>query len=108
MADNWKSTKVLPFSGKQSDWNRWSKRFLASAAARGYREVIKPRKPDELAEEDKNVRAYSDLMNSCDDEVSFAIVEEAISSDFPEGDARKAWKNLCAKYEPKTGAEKCS
>ena len=90
MSDNWKSTKILPFSGKQQDWNKWSKTFLSAASARGYQEVIKPRDPTTTADEDKNVRAYSDLMFSCEDEISFAIVEDSISRDFPEGDARKA------------------
>ena len=80
--------------------------FLSAAAARGYREVTKPKDPTVIAKEDDNITAYSDLMFSCEDDVSFEIVEDAISRDFPEGDARKAWEKLCNKYEPKTGAAK--
>ena len=106
MTDTIKTIKVISFSGKDEDWNRWSKTFLATATAKGYREVLKPTDAAKQADEDKNTLAYSDLMLSCQDDVTFGMVDESISTDFPDGDARLAWKNLYAKFEPTTGAEK--
>ena len=40
------------------------------------------------------------------DDVTFRIIEESVSTDFPDGDARLAWKNLFDKFEPATGAMK--
>ena len=51
-----------------------------------------------------NAAAYDDLINSMEEETCFGLVSEAITNDLPEGDARLAWKNLCARYQPKTGA----
>jgi len=106
MTDTMKTLKVVPFSGKKEDWNRWSKTFLAASTVRGYREVIKPLDPTVIADPQKNTQAYSDLMMSCEDEVSFGVIDESVSTDFPDGDARLAWKNLYKKYEPTTGAMK--
>ena len=106
MTDTMRTLKIVPFSGKKEDWNRWSKTFLAASTVRGYREVIKPTNEDVPADSKKNIQAYNDLMMSCENEVSFGVVDESISTQFPDGDARLAWKNLFKKYEPSTGAMK--
>ena len=59
-----------------------------------------------LADSDKNINAYSNLMLACQDDVTFGIIEEFVSTDFPNGDVRLAWKNLLNKFEPTTGAIK--
>ena len=86
--------------------NRWSKTFLSTATSKGYQEVINPTNEKVLADEDKNINAYSNLILACQDDVTFGIIEESISTDFPDGDARLAWKNLFNKFEPNTGAMK--
>ena len=101
-----RSIRVIPFSGKSEDWNRWSKTFLATATAKGYREVLKPSNPAKKADSELNVQMYNDLILSCQEEIIFGIVDESVSKDFPDGDARLAWKNLQDKYEPSTGAAK--
>ena len=106
MAESIKTIRVIPFSGKEEDWNRWSKTFLATAVAKGYREVLKPTDPTVKADAELNVQVYNDLILSCQEEVSFGIIDESVSTDFPDGDARLAWKNLKARYEPNTGAAK--
>ena len=112
-----KSIKVLLFTEK-SDWNIWSKKFLASAHIKGYKDIlVKPKgEPMEVEEDDKakearlqiremhNDNAYNDLIMSFDDAVNFALVDEAKSDEFPEGDAEKAWKNLLNRHEPSTTA----
>ncbi len=106
MSDTMKTVNIVPFSGKKEDWLCWSKTFLAASTVRGYCEVIKP--IDESAEIDatKNIQAYSDLMMSCEDKVSFGVIVESISTTFPDGDAKQAWKILYKKYEPTTEAMK--
>ena len=106
MADSMRVIRVIPFSGKEEDWNRWSKTFLATATAKGYREVLKPSDPSKLADKDLNILVYNDLILSCQEDIAFGIVDESVSAEFPDGDARLAWKNLLARYEPNTGAVK--
>ena len=101
-----KAIRVIPFSGKTEDWNRWSKTFLANATARGHREVLKPADPNKPADAALNIQVYNDLILSCQDDITFGIVDESISTEFPDGDARLAWKNLQEKFEPSTGAAK--
>ena len=35
-----KSVRIIPFSGKKSDWRIWSRRFLAAAAKKKYKNVL--------------------------------------------------------------------
>ncbi len=35
-----KSVQVISFSGKQVDWDGWSKKFLAKAEFKGYRKLL--------------------------------------------------------------------
>ena len=47
--------------------------------------------------------AFNYLILSCEEEISFNIIAEAITIERPDGDACLAWKRLPVKYEPKTG-----
>ncbi len=107
MADNTiKTIRIIPFSGKEEDWNRWSKTFMATATVKGYKDVLNPIDPDEEATLEDNVLAYNDLILSCQEDISFGIIDESVSETFPDGDARLAWRNLRARFEPNTGAAK--
>ena len=90
MSEPIQTIRIVPFSGKADNWNRWSKTFLAIQTAKGNREVIMPVDPKTKQDGDKNTRVYSDLMLSCQDNVTFGIVEESTSKDFPQGDTRLA------------------
>ena len=35
-----KSIRIIEFSGKQSDWDGWSEKFLAKAEHKGYRKLL--------------------------------------------------------------------
>ena len=35
-----KSVCLVSFSGKQSDWRKWSLKFLANASVRGYKNIL--------------------------------------------------------------------
>ena len=113
------SYRVLPFSGKEEDWNMWSKKFLATAKRRGYKEILigkadlpDPDEPlDDLNPTEKkilaaNELAYNDLLLACSDDISFGIVDSCVYNEDGDGDARKAWSQLSERYEPKTGATK--
>jgi hypothetical protein len=101
-----KAIRVVPFSGKQEDWNRWSKTFLATITAKGFKKVLKPDDPTVDADADHNTQVYGDLILSCQEDIVFGIVDGAVSTGFEDGDARLAWTRLCEKFEPKTGATK--
>ncbi len=81
----------------------WSRNFVATAVARGYKEVLEPSNPHTVADSDKSGNDYSDLMLSINDKTSFGIVDEAKSGDRPEDDPKLVWKELKSKFEPTTG-----
>ena len=103
-----KTIRVLQFTGKEEDWNRWSKTFMATAAVKGYRiALIGPAAGEEaLLTTEINLKAYNDLLLSCQDDITFGMIDEAVSQVFAEGDAQMAWKNLKNRFEPNTGAAK--
>lgn len=95
--------RILPFSGKESEWRMWSRKFIATSTARGYKEVLEPTDPQVPSPPEDNDMAFNDLMLSINDEATFGIVDESVSTTHPGGDAREAWKALKKKYEPTTG-----
>ena len=93
-----KAIRVLNFSGKQDDWDMWSRKFLAMAYRKKYQGVLTgktaiPKESAILTTEDGkkaaevNTRAYSDLMLSCSNMITFGIVESAVRNDNPNGDS---------------------
>ena len=38
--DELKAIKVLKFTGKESEWDQWSKKFIALARARGFAGIL--------------------------------------------------------------------
>ena len=117
-----KTIRIIPFSGKEDDWRMWSRKFLARARVQEYKDILTGTKKapaagttiDEsttVGKEQKklqlaNEKAYNDLLLSCEEEVSFGAVDEAISTSFPDGDAHQAWNNLKARYESDTPSTK--
>lgn len=104
--NNLKVSRVIGFSRKEEDWNKWSKTFLAMATIKGYRSALIPENEDKNISSKDNVRAYSNLIIACQDNVVFGFIEEATSVMFTNGDAKVAWRNLKEKFEPTTGASK--
>ena len=116
--------KVIPFSGKQVDWQVWSKKFLTRSRRKGYNDILQgkdsvPPDSEDLtaisdddtckAKEklrDLNEEAYEDLILSITGEtdagrVAFQIVRGS-KSKIKDGDAHEAWTRLTKKYEKKT------
>ena len=110
-----KSIRVVTFSGKKKDWRMWSRQFLAIAGKREYKDVLTgkmkvPAKTDVLdptkdADKKKlkarkaNDSAYHDLVLANQTAVAFNLIDNAVSTDLPDGDAAKAWKALNKKFD---------
>ena len=111
-----KAIKVLKFTGKESEWDHWTEKFIALARARGFAgillgteqapvadESIDRRKNDdsyELTEgerkENKRVRqandnAYIKLELSCE-ELPYDLVSLVKTEELPDRCARDAWQ----------------
>jgi len=102
--------KSSAFNGKQEDWNRWSKKFVARAGLMGYKSVllgVEERPVEENVKDleeyiKNNDMAFADLMMACEDDVCFDLIDNARTEELPDGDARLAWVELRAKFEPST------
>ena len=107
---NEKLIQIITFTGKRNDWRQWSKKFLAVADRREYRMMLeKDQDALTLNDEDKkkkNTLAYNDLVLAMTDNVSFGLVDEAKSANYPGGDARLAWGKLTQRYESQTSASR--
>ena len=97
--DKVRTIRVLEFSGKDEDWNRWSKTFLATAKHKEFSNALMKMAGGKAPTAEENTQAYNELLFSCRDNVTFGIIDEATSKMFPEGDGRVAWQNLKDKYE---------
>ena len=117
-----KANWIISFSGKHEEWRMWSRKSLARAKTKKFKDVLlgNVEVPDydqfidvstdegklKMAARVANDNAFNELQLSCADEVSFGAVDEAVTNMLPDGDAAKAWANLVARYEPKTTASK--
>ena len=121
------SIKVIPFSGKQEDWETWEEKFLARARRMKYKDlltgkdstVVVPKSTattltaDEKLIEELNIQAYEDLILSIDTstdpgKVAFSLVKSTkVKGEYDDGDCIKAWKNLVGRYNPTTAPHLC-
>ena len=128
--DELKAIKVLKFEGKESEWERWSEKFIALARARGFagillgteqapnaNEDIDRKKADgsyELTDAERkekkrlrqaNGNAYINLQLSCE-ELPYDLVSLAKTEELPDGCARDAWERLTSEYDLTEGEDK--
>ena len=128
--DELKAIKVLKFTGKESEWDHWSEKFVALARARGFAgillgteqapnadEDIDRKKSDgsyELTEAERkekkrlrqaNGNAYINLQLSCE-ELPYDLVSLAKTDELPDGCARDAWERLTSEYDLTEGEDK--
>ena len=105
-----KAIRIIAFSGKKNDWRQWSRKFMAVANKRGYKEYVEGNKriSSSSSEEErgKNTAAYNDMLLAMTDDVSFGLVDESTTSECPDGDAFLAWSKLQQKFESKTSASR--
>ena len=121
-----KSIRVIEFSGRTTDWEGWSEKFLARAKRKGYKKLLVGKetvpnvstytdaegKSDATSKkivkfEDANEEAFEDVIFSVkhtmkQGKVAFSLVKNCKTSDYPEGNCKLAWDRLVAKYAPKT------
>ncbi len=119
-----KSMRIIEFSGKQADWDGWSKKFHARAKRREYkglllgRDKVPMQDQLELAEDSSsesnkkiiklgelNTLAYKDIVLSINHttssgKVAFSLIKNCKSNEFPEGNFKLTWERLVKKYEP--------
>ena len=111
-----KAIRILIFDGKKENWSMWSEKFVAKATLKGYEDILSGTvnvPTDDVATpstEQKEAQklnkiAYNELILSCTDKVSFAIVKNAKTTKHKNGNAKLAWGNLKTKFEPNTGSE---
>ena len=128
--DELKAIKVLKFTGKESEWDHWSEKFIALARARGFAgillgteqtpnadEDIDRKKNDgsyELTEAERkekkrlrqaNGNAYINLQLSCE-EIPYDLVSLVKTEELPDGCARDAWERLTSEYDLTEGEDK--
>ncbi len=118
--------RIIEFSGKQADWDGWSKKFHARAKRREYkglllgRDKVPMQDQLELAEDSSsesnkkiiklgelNKLAYKDIVLSINHttssgKVAFSLIKNCKSNEFPEGNFKLTWERLVKKYEPHT------
>ena len=133
MSTTEKNVKILPFSGKKSEFSVWSEQYLARAFLKGWKKVVdgtekipsestiatymaieETNRTDDQKKAIKvdkaNKEAYSDLILSMEGtttrgKVAFKLVKSAKTTANPSGDVSLAWKKLMNKYEPSTSTE---
>ena len=120
------SIRVLPFSGKTSDWKIWSRNFLARANRKGYKDLLLgkeaiPKESEytlaagEANDAEKktvknwnlNEHAFEEILLSIEGQtkagkVAFNLVDNCTTADQPDGNAKLAWDRLVNKYAPQT------
>ena len=128
--DELKAIKVLKFTGKESEWDHCSEKFVDLARARGFAGIllgtehapnahkeIDRKKNDgsyELTDADRKEKkrlrqaygnAYINLQLSCE-ELPYDLVSLAKTEELPDGCARDAWERLTSEYDLTEGEEK--
>ena len=104
--------RYLKFDGDEDFWDEWSDKTLSTAKSKGFRLVYasdtKPCSDAEYAvstdkEErriyENNDKAYQLLMTCCTG-LPYRLVKTAKTKKHIDGDAFKAWTNLCHRYAP--------
>ena len=129
--DKLKDIKVLTFTGKESEWDHWSEKFVALARARGFAGILfgteqAPRADEDIDKKKKsdgsyeltdavrkekkrlrqaNGNAYINLQLSCE-EVPCDLVSLVKTEELQDGCARDAWERLTSEYDLTEGQEK--
>ena len=106
--------RQLAFSGKSSDYHKWSVRFLSYAHVKGVKgiftgelkappksEILDPKQDTAKSiARQANDHAYNILTLCIKDDVSFNAIYCAVTKDLPDGDAKLAWENIKTLFKP--------
>ena len=109
--ETFKEMRIVKYNGKESEWPKWSKKFMAVAKVKKFADIIDgkievPKFEEDMDQKDLAIRnlnqaAYCCLLYCMNDDICFTLVETAKTEDLPDGDVALAWKNLLTRYEPK-------
>ena len=127
--DELKAINILKFTGKESEWDHWSEKFVALARARGFAGILlgteeAPRADedidrknadgnyvltDEERKEKKRLRqvndnAYRNLQLSCE-ELPYDLGSLAKTEELPDVCAKDAWEKLTSEYDLTEGED---
>ena len=127
--DELKAIRVLKFTGKESEWDHWSEKFVALARARSFAGISlgteqAPRADEEIdkkksdgsyelryaeRKEKKRLRqangnAYINLQLSCE-ELPYDLVSLAKTEELPAGCTRDVWERLTSEYDLTEGED---
>ena len=128
--DELKPIKVLKFTGKKSEWDHWSEKFVALVRARGFAGILLGTEQAPRADEDidkkkseasyeltdaerkekkrlrlANGNAYINFQLSCE-ELPYDLVSLAKPEELPDGSTRNAWERLTSEYDLIEGEDK--
>ena len=128
--DELKAIKILKFTGRESEWDHWSEKFVALARTRGFAgtllgtekaprvdEDIDRKKADrsyELTDAERkekkrlrqaNGNAYINLKLSCE-ELPYDLVSLAKTDELPDVCTRDSWERLMSEYNLTEGEDK--
>jgi hypothetical protein len=116
-----KSQKIPIFKGKKEKFAQWSYTFLSVCMLVQCKEVLiddnydvpnsteildPENDADKIIRRKANNTAYALLTIAIKDSTGFQSVRSATTSDFPDGCARTAWKNLDRIFQPKSNKQK--
>ena len=120
----------MPFSGLQSDWDKWSEKYQGIAAERGYLQVmldtglvpsdaidIDQEVGDKCVISDEDERKQKHLMRKANQKgyrdlqlattkLAFQLVSLAKTVNLPNGSLAKAWAALKDEHDPSEGEDK--
>ena len=123
MTTELKTIRVLRFNMEASNWDAWNEKFGAKTKRRGYRKLLLGKETVHMQSEydqaitdsdtatiklgQLNQEAYKDLVLSINTTtkqgmVTFCLVKNNKTTQYPEGKCKLAWDRLTTKYVPKT------
>ena len=117
------NSKVLRFTGNESEWDHWSEKFFALARARGFAGILlrtekAPRTDEEMDrtntegsyeltdEEEKKRRDSGRQMAMSCEELPYDLVFLAKTEELPDVYTRDAWEKLTSEYDLTEGEDK--
>ena len=121
-----RSICVINFSGRTSDWEGWSEKFLARSKKKGYKKFLTGK--DDIPTAEEYEKAVADVRESGDNiikfnglneetfedivlsishakrqnKIAFSLIENCKSAEYSAGNCKLSWDPLVAKYLPKT------
>ena len=119
LTDATRPIKTIPFTGKKEDFFLWSARFLAYCTCNKCKKILlgeqqvptdaeyaalattDPTHDEKVEIKKSNDLAIILLTMSMNDAVSYAAIHNSITSDYKDGNATVAWKNLNNVFKPK-------